>query len=102
MHGGSKGKVVVPTYSVSSELCMNHSKPVVPIVLNRVDDTDVIQQFQALQPQIMSADSTSLKPHPRAEKSEISRSKRLKTFLCKNRLEVLKRNFYNSRKGIME
>jgi len=38
-----------------------------------------------------------MKPHPRSLKSEIARSKRLKNFLSKKKLETLKRNMYNTR-----
>ena len=46
--------------------------------------------------------STNIKPHVRSEKSENARSKRDKTFLNKQRLQMQKRLFYNNRKKMME
>jgi len=44
-----------------------------------------------------SEDCTSLRPHPRALKSEQARSKRVKNFMTKQRLQLLKRHYYNTR-----
>ena len=52
----------------------------------------------------ISNDSSSigLKPHQRSIKSEESRTKRIKNFLSKQRLMILKRQYFNERKSEME